>query len=221
MDNREKIINYEFKDIKLLDKAFVHSSFANVSKEPMECNERLEFLGDAVLQLIISEYLFNDYNEREGVLSKKRIELVCKSHLYEVAKTLRLNKYLLTSNGANNIKDNPSVLADMIEAIIGAIYLDGGYENAKKFIQQFIIKENNDFIDYKSKAIEYIQSLGYEPPNYNKISEKGPEHDKIFIYELEIPNSTKKYKGIGKTKKEAQQIASKCFLKDINKKSDV
>lgn len=216
MEYLEKQLEYKFKNFSLLETALTHSSYANLFKEQKECNERLEFLGDAVLQIIVSEYLYKKYpKEREGVLSKARVSIVCEDSLNITAKKLNLNKYLLTSrSGTNDITNKPSVLADTVEAIIGALFLDGGYEVAQNFIYNHILTNEVIFHDWKSELLEYLQSINENLPTFKTIEEKGPEHNKIFVVNMLI-NDIVVSKGIGTTKKSAQKEAAKNYMLEI------
>lgn len=212
----EKNIGYKFKDIGKLKTAITHSSFANESKSKLSSNERLEFLGDAVLSIVVSDYIFlNCPNYPEGELSKLRASLVCEKSLCRFSKKLDVGSFLLLSHGEINSKGNerPSILADAFEAIIAAIYLDSGIDQAKKFILKFVVPEINSkkpkaFKDYKTILQEIVQKNKEEVINYSLLRESGPDHDKHFEVLVKI-NSNVVGKGGGRSKKEAEQQAAR------------
>lgn len=212
----EKNIGYQFKNIDNLNKALTHSSFANESKFKVSSNERLEFLGDAVLSIVVSDYIFlHCPNYPEGDLSKLRASLVCEKSLCRFSKALNVGDFLLLSHGERNSKGNerPSILADAFEAIIAAIYLDGGMNEAKKFILRFVIPEIGSqkpkaFKDYKTILQEIIQKNKEEIITYSLVGESGPDHDKHFEVVVKI-NSNVVGKGGGRSKKEAEQQAAR------------
>lgn len=212
-----KNINYNFKDTDLLKRAFFHSSYAHESKlDPIYSNERLEFLGDAVLELIISDYLYN-YCPRlpEGELTKFRASLVCESSLAKKALTINIGKYLYLGKGEelSNGRQRESILADTFEAVIGAIYLDGGIEESRKFLW-YIFRENIEqgynFLnsgDYKTYLQEIVQKTNKDGVRYEIIDEKGPDHDKTFVAQVFDDNKLLG-EGAGKSKKDAEQNAA-------------
>lgn len=213
MNSLESLIDYTFKDKSLLQHAMVHSSYLNehaLKKE--DCNERLEFLGDAILESVSSIYLYHRFPEMmEGDMSKLRASLVCEKALAEAAKKISLGDYLILGNGMekNGGRNNDSVISDAFEALIAAIYLDGGFEFAKKFIDSFVltaVKDNIDFGDAKSKLQELLQDRNLSAV-YELLEVTGPEHDKTFTVGVTV--SGKMYgKGVGHSKKEAQQQAA-------------
>lgn len=214
-------IQYHFEDIKLLKRALTHSSFANEHKESgLRYNERLEFLGDSVLGVTISYYLFNGYpTYPEGELTKLRALIVCEPSLATVSKEINLGEYLFLGKGeqATGGRSRVSILADALEALIGAIYLDGGFENAKKFILknlQSIIQDSVEgklFLDYKTQLQEIIQKNNKSKIEYKVIKEEGPDHNKIFYVEVKNENIILGM-GSGKSKKEAEQNAASAAL---------
>ena len=212
----EKNIGYKFNDINKLKIAVTHSSFANESKAKLNSNERLEFLGDAVLSIVVPDYIFlNCPNCPEGELSKLRASLVCEKSLCRFSKSLNVGEFLRLSHGEVNSKGNerPSILADAFEAIIAAIYLDSGIDKAKEFILRFVVPEINSqkpkaFKDYKTILQEIIQKNKEEVITYNLIKESGPDHDKHFEVVVKI-NSNVLGKGGGRSKKEAEQQAAR------------
>lgn len=210
----EQAIGYSFHEKDLLLLAMTHSSFANEHKgRKKQNNERLEFLGDAVLEITISDYLFRQYPEHdEGKLTKLRSALVCEYTLAICARDLSLGDYLLLSKGEDMTggRGRDSILSDAFEALIGAIYLDGGIEKASAFIHNKLLKDVEDktlFYDAKTILQEMIQAGGGDSLQYVLIKESGPDHNKEFTVEARI--GEKSYAtGTGKTKKGAEQIAA-------------
>ena len=218
-------IGYHFQDDKLLKKAMVHSSYANEKHLPKyECNERLEFLGDAVLELISSEFLFSLHKTMpEGQLTKTRASMVCEHALAFCARDIELGKYLLLGKGedATGGRKRESVTSDAMEALIGAIYLDGGFANAKEFIERFILKDlENKKLFYDSKTIlqEIVQSNFKEPVSYELLGEKGPDHNKVFEVAVRIGDDRYGV-GFGRTKKAAEQEAAYQSILALRKKN--
>lgn len=210
----EEKIGYSFKDKALIKQALTHSSFANEQKINKKLDyERLEFLGDAVLELVSSTFLFGRYPElREGELTKKRSTLVCGSSLAYCAKDIDIGSFILLGKGeeATGGRDRESITSDVMEAIIGAIYLDGGYEPAAAFIHQFVLSDLEDkqlFYDSKTILQEYVQRERNATLDYEVIDESGPDHDKKFVIEARV-NGTTMGRGVGKTKKAAEQQAA-------------
>ena len=210
----EQKINYSFTDRALLRQALTHSSFANEQKINKKLDyERLEFLGDAVLELVSSTFLFDRYPElREGDLTRMRSTLVCGSSLAYCAKDIDVGSYLLLGKGeeATGGRGRESITSDVMEAIIGAIYLDGGYDEASAFIHQFVLSDlENKQLFYDSKTLlqEYVQREKNATLNYEVIDESGPDHDKRFVIEVRV-NGMTMGKGEGKTKKAAEQQAA-------------
>ncbi len=209
----EKIIGYTFKNDKLLFEALSHSSFANETKR--NSNERLEFLGDSVLSIVVSDFLFENYKHLpEGQLTKVRASLVCESSLFEFAKTIRLGDFLMLGKGEENTggRTRPSILADAFEAVIAAIYLDGGIECATKYILGFIPKDlnvvkANSNHDYKTILQEIIQKNPEEKVEYFLKNAVGPDHNKTFTIQVKL-NSNVIGEGVGHSKKQAEQMAA-------------
>ena len=216
----EKKIGYEFQDFSLLEQAMMHSSYTNEKHlEKYHCNERLEFLGDAVLELVSSEFLFLESPKvSEGKLTKTRASMVCEPSLAFCAREIELGSYLLLGKGeeATGGRQRPSVTSDAMEALIGAIYLDGGFTNAKEFIHRFILTDlENKKLFYDSKTIlqEIVQADMEEGISYHLIKEEGPDHNKSFTVEVKI-GETVYGTGSGRTKKAAEQEAAyKAILK--------
>ncbi|MCC3867241.1 ribonuclease III [Terrisporobacter mayombei] len=216
----EETINYIFEDKSYILEALTHSSYSNENKN-YKFNERLEFLGDSVLSIVISDYLFKkEKNLPEGELTKLRANIVCEESLSEVAGQIHLGEYLLLGKGeeATGGRDRISILADALEAVIAAIYLDGGLEEASKFIFKFMEEiiensvEGKIFRDYKTYLQEVLQSKGEQHIWYNLVEEKGPDHNKRFVMEVGI-NDEVLGVGEGKSKKDAEQVAAKSALK--------
>ena len=213
------MINYEFKNKEYILEALTHSSYSNENKN-YPFNERLEFLGDSVLSIVISDYLFKKETKLpEGELTKIRANIVCEESLSEVSKNIHLGKYMLLGKGeeATGGRERISILADALEAVIAAIYLDGGIKCAREFILTNMEKIINDsikgkiFRDYKTCLQEVLQSNGENNIWYKLIEEKGPDHNKRFVMEVGI-NDTVLGVGEGKSKKDAEQVAAKCAL---------
>lgn len=210
----QKVIGYEFKQAGLLQQALTHSSYANEKRMKKHSdNERLEFLGDAVLEIISSEYLYQHFPDLpEGELTKMRASLVCEPTLAYCTKDLHLGDYLLLGRGEDHTggRKRSSILSDALEAVIGAIYLDGGFASAKEFILKFILTDiahKQLFYDSKTILQETVQGQNLGAMNYKLIGESGPDHDKVFRVELWIGD---KRTGIGEghTKKAAEQEAA-------------
>lgn len=207
----EQNIQYTFKDIKLLELALTHSSYANESKTHTEYNERLEFLGDAVLQLVTSEKLYIEHPDMpEGKMSKQRAALVCEDALANYSRQIDLGSFLLLGKGEENTggRERPSILADAFEAVTGAIFLDGGVESAKKFALRFLNDKDLHLKDFKTLLQEIIQKNPGERLSYVVVAESGPDHDKSFTVEVKL-NSNSIGTGAGKSKKQAEQQAAK------------
>ncbi|MBQ2678661.1 MAG: ribonuclease III [Firmicutes bacterium] len=220
----ENTIGYIFKDKELIKLALTHSSYANEVKGAKKANnERLEFLGDAVLELGISEYIYKMFPEMpEGELTKLRAGVVCEPSLAKKARYYEVYDYMFLGKGEEASRDHmrDSILADAFESIIGAIYLDGGFEPAKKFLldglKDYIdeIKDSFRSLDCKTKLQEIIQRNGENVLKYEIVGESGPDHDKVF-YSNVMLNGKVIGKGEGKSKKEADQSAAMDALKSI------
>ena len=215
----EETINYTFENKSYILEALTHSSYSNENKN-YKFNERLEFLGDSVLSIIISDYLFKTEKELpEGELTKLRANIVCEESLSEVASQINLGNFLLLGKGeeATGGRERISILADALEAVIAAVYLDGGIKEARDFIFKYMqeIIENSIFRDYKTYLQEVLQSKGEHNIWYKLIDEKGPDHNKRFVMEVGI-NDTVLGVGEGKSKKDAEQVAAKAALKTQN-----
>lgn len=207
-------MNYKFNNPELLRTALTHSSYANEGRG-LRSNERLEFLGDSVLSIVVSEYLFELFrNKQEGDLTKLRASLVCEKTLAEFARSISLGDHILLGRGEQNTggRNRPSILSDAFEAVIAAIFLDGGMEAAKDFVLSFIIEElkkpaARSSSDYKTTLQEIVQQNGEEKLEYVLVGESGPDHNKRFTVEVHL-NSNVIGKGSGRSKKAAEQQAA-------------
>lgn len=213
-ENLEQAIGYRFRNKKLLTQALTHSSYANEHRmDKMYCNERLEFLGDAVLEVVSSDFLFHRFPEMpEGNLTKTRASMVCEPTLAYCAREISLGDYLLLGKGedATGGRMRESITSDALEAVIGAIYLDGGLANAKEFILRFILNDMEHkklFYDSKTILQEMVQADWKEPLTYELIREEGPDHNKSFEVCVRI-GSREIGRGCGRTKKSAEQVAA-------------
>lgn len=214
-------LTYTFRNPELLKNALTHSSYANEHRDRgIKNNERLEFLGDSVLSLICTKHIWNNYkNMPEGELTKLRSAIVCESSLYELALEIGLDENLLLGKGEKQSGGarRPSVLSDAMEALIAAVYLDGGFDEAEKLIIRFIrdkaeeITKSHSTVDYKTMLQEIVQKNHEETLTYRIKSESGPDHDKRFEVEVLI-NSNIIAIGEGKSKKLAEQAAAKQAL---------
>ena len=210
----EKKIGYKFQRFDLLCQAMRHSSYANEKHmEKNECNERLEFLGDAVLELVSSEFLFFENKKMpEGELTRTRASIVCEPSLAFCARELNLGSYLLLGKGEENTggRYRESLTSDALEALIGAIYLDGGFASAKEFIHRFVLNDLEHkklFFDSKTILQEIVQGNFNEPIEYTLLKEEGPDHNKSFFISVSIGNEVYG-NGKGRTKKAAEQEAA-------------
>ncbi len=212
----ENILKINIQDISLLQKAFTHRSYLNEHKKTIaEHNELLEFLGDAVLELVVTEYLFLNYNEAEGILTNWRSSLVRTESIGSIAKKLGFENYLRLSKGEKrgSQRARDQILANCFEAVIGAIYLDQGYSVVQKFIQDNLIVTLNNilstgsWVDPKSKLQEVVQSQELATPFYKVVSETGPDHEKTFTVAVFADNKIIG-QGIGPSKQLAQQQAA-------------
>ena len=214
LSSLENRIGYQFNNKELLESALMHSSFTNERRLPKyKCNERLEYLGDAVLELVSSEFLFHA-NEcmPEGELTKLRASMVCEPSLALCARAIQLGDYLLLGKGeeATGGRDRDSVTSDALEALIGAIYLDGGFANAKEFILRFVLNDLENkklFFDSKTILQEIVQGNFTETLSYHLIKDEGPDHNKLFYVEVHIGEDVYG-EGKGRTKKAAEQEAA-------------
>lgn len=216
----EEVLGYKFKDISHLDTAFTHKSYANESHSDVVSYERYEFLGDAILQFVTSKHLFLEYPEKtEGELTKLRASLVCEYTLSQITKNLGFGKYLYLSHGEEMTggMNRPSILCDLFESVLGAIFLDGGIEEAEKYIEKFLltdIESKSTFYDAKSILQEYAQGNGLKL-EYKLISMHGPEHNRIYNV-MAVLNGKEYESGSGPTKKMAEQVAAHKTIIELN-----
>lgn len=216
----EELIGYSFNNNDLLKTALTHSSYANENRLPHD-NERLEFLGDSVLGFVTAEYLFEEYKTRpEGELTKLRAAVVCEKSLFKFAEKINLGEYIYMGKGEEHSggRNRPSIVSDAFEAVIAAMYLDGGIDVVKPYILGFIkdaVKREANFKDNKSLLQEEIQKNKGNTIVYEEIGESGPDHEKVFSFVVKI-NGEVVGKGDGKSKKEAEQAAAGNALLNIN-----
>lgn len=221
MRELQKRLGYEFKNAALLDRALTHKSYANELKNSVEHNEKLEFLGDAVLDLVVGEFLFEKYpTDTEGGLSKKRASIVNEEVLSELAIDMKLNGLMKLGKGEAQTggATKPRLVASALEGVLGALYLDGGFEAARKFIRQefsFLTDKiccHEDFEkDYKTRLQELVQKHQKDTPRYEVLAEEGPPHDREFLVCVKV-NDEVWAQGKGRSKKNAEQVAAKCAL---------
>lgn len=223
MDALEAKLGYAFHDRRLLENALMHSSYANENRaRGYTSNERLEFLGDSVLGMVTATRLYHLYPDMpEGKMSRLRAELVCEQSLHAVALELNLGDYIRLGHGEarNGGRERPSILADAVEAVIAAMYLDGGLEPARQFIFDHILTglaegQMHHVTDYKTDLQERVQRKPGQTLEYTLISESGPDHNKTFTMNV-LLNGQEIGQGSGRTKKEAEQAAAKCALERI------
>ena len=211
-------LNITFNKPDLFKQALTHSSFANESMGEACPNERLEFLGDAVLELIVSEHLYKTFPQMpEGELTRLRANIVCEMTLYRVAKELNLGDYLFLGRGekVSGGQDRPSILADALEALIGALYLDQGLTVTQSIVISFLnplitgMREGDSCKDYKTMIQELTQCKYNATPEYKIVKEYGPDHDKIFVAQIFLQDGIPLGEGSGKSKKDAEQAAAR------------
>lgn len=228
IEELEELIGFPLKDKSHYVQALIHRSYLEQHEEFDNSNERLEFLGDAVLNLVVAQYLYDNFpDEDEGFLTKTRARIVNRLALADAAEQINLQKYLLISRNLQNSFANGSktVLSDALEAVIGAIYLDVGITEAKNFIINKIVdpivKEGDYLVDenFKSQLLEFAQANRMDNPSYEVIKEEGPQHARIFTVKVKIGNKDFG-KGTGKNKKSAEQIAAKNALQRLDNKKD-
>lgn len=220
----EEEIGYKFKDSNLLLEAVTHSSYANEMKiNKRNHYERLEFLGDAVLELLASEFLFEKYPSiPEGGLSKKRAAMVCEPSLAKCARLMHLGQYMFFGKGeeAAGGRERDAALCDVTEAVLGAIYLDGGLDEARRYVREHVLSQLSEgevFVDNKTALQELVQKESDRELVYEVIGESGPEHDKTFTIRVSLGGETLS-EGTGHTKKAAQQDAARKAIECIKNK---
>ena len=222
----EERIRYSFRDKELLRHAFKHRSYLNITQEDASAsNERLEFLGDAVLDLVVTEHLYHSFpREDEGRLSKKKSVLVSRKALGNIASDLDLGEYLFLDKGEEKTggRKRLSNLANLFESLLGAIYLDGGYNAAKEFVNRFLLSQMKDvltktsYVNYKSELLELSQARGWGVPEYRTVEEYGPDHRKEFVVAARIKSRNLEGRGKGLSKKRAEQMAARSLLRELN-----
>ncbi|MFA7075342.1 MAG: ribonuclease III [Candidatus Izemoplasmatales bacterium] len=215
----EMMFDLKFKNYQLLERALTHSSYAN--ENGCLSNERLEFIGDAVIDLIVGKFFYDNIPESEGILTKKRAQEVCEDALYNYAKSFNLGDYLMLGKGEEQSggREKPALLADAFEAFVGAIYVDSGLKEVYKVTEKVVFpviinnlhKEDND---YKSKLQELLQS-DKRSLKYEIISESGPPHDRVFVARVYMDESIIMGEGKGKSKKESEQNAAFATLQKL------
>ena len=218
----ETAIGYSFRNITLLQNALSHSSYANERwHNSLMSNERLEFLGDSVLGMLVAEYLYKTFPDRpEGDLTRMRADMVCEQALAKVANKLELGKHILLGHGEAQGGGNsrPSILADAVESVIAACFLDGGMEAAKAFVTQFILCDvplkHRYNVDHKTELQELVQKKRDQVLSYELIGESGPDHDKRFTVAVSL-NGEKIGEGNGSSKKRAEQEAARTALETL------
>ena len=217
-------IDYKFKDVSLRQKAMTHSSYANEHHGThLDCNERLEFLGDSVLGFVTADYLYTHYPELpEGELTKLRAAVVCEGALCEIARELGIPEEIRLGHGEENGggRKRPSILADATEAVFAAVYLDGGISAASALIHRVLLDTEREEVaeekrrDYKTILQEFVQRTPNQTLSYRLFGESGPDHDKTFYFEV-LLNGGAVGKGAGRSKKEAEQMAAKDALEKL------
>ncbi|MEA4955107.1 MAG: ribonuclease III [Pseudoflavonifractor sp.] len=217
MKTLEAKLGYSFHDRTLLENALTHSSFANENRGSLGSNERLEFLGDSVLGMVTADFLYKEHPDLpEGDLTRTRAALVCEESLVEVADLLDLGAYLKLGRGeeAGGGRERPSIRADAVEAVLAAVYLDGGLAEARKIVQRFILdkeSEKSASRDYKTALQELVQRESGRVLTYRLVGESGPDHAKTFSVEVDL-NGKAVGAGNGHSKKEAEQMAAKAAI---------
>ena len=221
MEALEEKLGYRFQNRALLEHALTHSSYANEHRtKGLQSNERLEFLGDSVLGMITADYLYRTHPDLpEGDLTRTRAALVCEGSLVEVAQQLNLGDHLKLGKGENagGGRQRPSIVADAVEAVLAAVYLDGGIGSARKIIQKFILdreEEKGASRDYKTALQELVQRESGQVLCYRLIGTEGPDHAKIFTAEVTL-NGSAVGRGKGRSKKEAEQAAAKAAIEKV------
>lgn len=220
LDRLQERLDHRFNDIELLNTALTHTSYVKGENRAAGHNERLEFLGDAVLELIVSEYLYiNNPGMDEGLMTRIRSRAVYENALYEAARRIELGRYLLLSHGEEHTggREKPSILSDALEAVIGAMFIDGGIEPAKRFILSFAEESVKEAIktitvkDYKTQLQEYVQQAHKGELEYSVINVSGPDHKRVFTMQV-LLNGKEYGIGQGSSKQEAGQNAAHATL---------
>ena len=223
MESIEAKLGYSFRDRKLLENALTHSSYANENHSPGGSNERLEFLGDSILGMVTADFLYKEHPDLpEGDLTRKRAALVCEESLAEVAGRLDLGAYLRLGRGeeAGCGRERSSIRADAVEAVLAAVFLDGGLVEARRIVQRFILdreEEKSANRDYKTALQELVQRESGQVLTYRLIGESGPDHAKVFAVAVDL-NGRTVGEGRGHSKKEAEQMAAKAAIAELEEK---
>ena len=224
MKTLEEKLGYTFSNPALLENALTHSSCANESRGRLQSNERLEFLGDSILGMVVAEHLYRNHPDLpEGELTRTRAALVCEESLVEVAQALGLGAYLKLGKGeeAGGGRNRPSIRADAVEAVLAAVYLDGGIGSARKIIQKYILSKEVAGLrggrDYKTALQELVQRESGQVLKYCLTGQSGPDHDKRFYVEVQL-NGAAVGSGEGHSKKEAEQMAAKAAIEKLSGK---
>ena len=223
MKTLEEKLGYSFQNRALLENALTHSSCANESRGKLQSNERLEFLGDSILGMVVADHLYRNHPDLpEGVLTRTRAALVCEDSLVVVAEELGLGEYLRLGKGeeAGGGRNRPSIRADAVEAVLAAVYLDGGIGSARKIIQKYILSREVAGLtkprDYKTALQELVQRESGQVLAYRLVGEEGPDHNKRFFVEVTL-NGKGVGQGSGRSKKEAEQMAAKAAIEMLGK----
>ncbi len=222
MKTLEEKLDYTFHDRTLLENALTHSSCANESRGRLQSNERLEFLGDSILGMVVADHLFRNHPDLpEGELTRTRAALVCEESLVQAAHALDLGAYLHLGKGeeAGGGRSRPSIQADAVEAVLAAVYLDGGIGSARKIVQRLILSRELEGLtssrDYKTALQELVQRENGQVLQYRLTGEEGPDHDKRFFVEVDL-NGSRVGAGQGHSKKEAEQMAAKAAIQSLS-----
>ena len=218
----EAAIGYKFKNITLLQNALTHSSYANEQwHDSLKSNERLEFLGDSVLGMVVAEHLYKTFPGRlEGDLTRMRADMVCEASLAKIAERIELGQYLLLGHGEEQGggRNRPSILADAVESVLAACFLDGGMDAARSFIEKFVLcnvpQSRLRNADYKTALQELVQQKKNQQISYRLVGESGPDHNKSFCVEVTL-NGTVVGKGTGTSKKRAEQDAARIAMETV------
>ena len=225
MDELERKLDYTFKNKRLLREATTHSSYANENRvRDVKSNERLEFLGDSILGMLVARRLFSRFPDMpEGRMTRLRAELVCEQSLLEVARELEIGGYLRFGKGEelSGGRERPSILADAVEAVLAAIYLDSDLERAARFVEEYILRPletagESFTTDYKTTLQELVQQKSGQIIEYRTVGESGPDHRKTFTVEV-LLNGACAGQGVGRTKKEAEQSAARTALEGLRR----
>lgn len=223
MTTLEEKLGYTFQDPSLLENALTHSSRANESRGKLHSNERLEFLGDSILGMVVADHLYRNHPDLpEGDLTRTRAALVCEESLVEAARELGLGEHLRLGKGesAGGGRERPSIQADAVEAVLAAIYLDGGIGSARKFIQRYILSREVAGLtkprDHKTALQELVQRESGQVLQYRLTGEEGPDHNKRFFVEVDL-NGRAVGSGSGRSKKEAEQMAAAAAIEALTK----